>query len=325
VRRREFITLLGGLAAWPLVARAQRSAIPLIGFLHGGSRGSYQHVVDAFQRGLKEAGFAAGQNVTVEYRWAEGRYDRLPQLATDLVDRKVAVITTMGNAATFAAKAVTGTIPIIFSLGDDPVTLGLVASLNRPDSNMTGVSQLTSGTGSKRLEILHELVPTVVSVAVIANPNNPSSVTDVRDLEDAARALGVRLHVVNVTSEDEFDAAFTTIIKQGSGALLTGSDQVFTNRRDRLVALAARHLIPTIYHYREFVDAGGLISYGISIADAQRQTGVYTGRILKGEKLVDLPVMQSTKFEFVINLKAAKALGITVPASLLARADEAIE
>jgi len=327
MKRREFITLLGGaVTAWPLGVGAQQAAMPVIGFLGGGSPDAFAHVVDAFRQGLYETGFAEGQNVTIEYRWAEGQYDRLPALVADLIRQKSAVIVaTGGDVGVRAAKKAATAIPIVFTSGSDPVAAGFVSSLNRPGGNVTGVSLFVSVLEGKKLELLRELVPMAAVIGFLVNPNNPRADVDTADMQAAARALGKLLLILKADGEHDFDAVFTNLAQQRVDALVVHTEPFFLSRRDHLVELAARHSIPTIYGLREFAAAGGLISYGTKLSDSYRQVGIYTGRILKGEKPADLPVMQPTKFEFVINLKAAKALGLTVPTSLLVRADEVIE
>jgi ABC-type uncharacterized transport system substrate-binding protein len=326
MRRREFIAVLGGSAAvWPLAARAQQpSALPVVGFLS--SRSPDSNAVTAFHQGLKETGHIDGQNVAVEYRWAEGHYDRLPELATEFVGRSVAVIAAVGGEPTpQAAEGATRTIPIVFATASDPVGAGLVASLNRPGGNATGVTIFGSTIIAKRLELLRELVPTANLIGILVNQSNPNTEAETKDIETAARELGQRFYVVRASTEHDLDAAFVTLVQQGAGALLVGADQFFTDRRDQIVALAIHARIPAIYHLRDFATAGGLISYGNSLADLYRQVGNYVGRILKGERPADLPVVQPTNFELVINLKAAKALGLTVPLTLQVAADEVIE
>ena len=327
MKRREFTTLIGGAATiWPLAARAQQPAMPVIGYLHSGSAGPYAHLVAAFQQGLKETGTVEGSNVAIEYRWAEGRYDRLPALAADLVGRHVALLVAQGgDPPVLAAKAATATIPIVFTLSSDPVKLGLVASVNRPGGNVTGWWGYTSLLGTKRLELMQQLLPANTSITVLINPDNPNADIDTPELQGAARALGQSISFVKARSEAEIDAVFATLDERRAPALLVNTDPFFLARRAQFVALAARHGVPAVYAQREFVTAGGLISYGASLADGYRQVGIYAGRILKGERAADLPVVQPSKFEMAINLKTAKTLGLDVPDRLLALADEVIE
>jgi ABC-type uncharacterized transport system substrate-binding protein len=327
LRRREFITLLGGgTVAWPFAANAQQSALPTIGYLSTRSSGEAKYVTDAFTQGLSETGYVEGRNLAIEFRWAELQYDRLPALVSDLVRRRVAVIAAVGGAHSgLAAKVVTSTIPIVFVSAGDPVTFGLVTSLNRPGGNVTGISMITVTLAPKRLELLHELVPAPAVIVMLVNPTSPYVEPETRDVMTSARALGRQVQVLNASTGEEIDTAFTTLVQQGAGALLVSGDPFFDSQRDRLIVLAAHHRIPAIYQWREFAMIGGLMSYGTSILDAYRQSGIYVGKILKGEKAADLPVLQPTKFEFVINLRTSKALGINIPPKLLTFADEVIE
>jgi ABC-type uncharacterized transport system substrate-binding protein len=327
MRRRDVITLFGGAAlAWPLDARAQQPAMPVIGYMHGGTR-DYETLrhADAFRQGLSETGYIEDQNITIEYRWAEDHYDRLPGLATDLVRRKVTVIAAAGTPAALAAKAATAVIPIVFETAGDPGTLGLVASLNRPGGNITGVTQLSSELVSKRLGLLHDLIPTAKIIGLLVNPKDPRAETQSSDMQEAARALGLQIHILSASNEAEIDRAFARLVQLRAGALIVGTGNFFTTRREQLAALAARHKVPVIYQYRLFVAAGGLMSYGASITDAYRLAGVYSGRVLKGGKPADLPVARPTKFELVINLRTANTLGLNIPPGVLAIADEVIE
>jgi putative ABC transport system substrate-binding protein len=328
MRRRQFITLVGSAAAaWPLVARAQQSSMPVVGVLSG----EWPNAVTAdrlrvFREGLNDTGYFEGRNVIIEYRWAEGRYDRLPALAAELVRLPVNVIVCAGSTpAAIAAKAASTTVPIVFYGGSDPVSTGLVASLNRPGGNITGVTTLNVELAAKRLELLHELVPTATIIAGIVNPTNLQSEPETRDLQAAARKLGLTLHVLRASSEQEIDAAFVTLVQLRAGALVIGTDALFNSRSEQLAVLALRHAVPAIYQFHEFVSSGGLASFGTTIADTYRPLGVYTGRVLKGEKPADLPVQQATKLQLIINMKTAKTLALSVPLPLLGRADEVIE
>jgi putative tryptophan/tyrosine transport system substrate-binding protein len=326
VPRRKFIAALGSSSlAWPLVARAQQRTMPVIGFLSTRAPGEDGYLLAAFHQGLGEAGFVERQNVGIEYRFAEDQYDRLPALAADLVRRQVAVIAAPGSPSAPAAKAATTTIPIVFSIGGDPVKLGLVASLNRPGGNLTGVTGLGVELEPKRLELLHELLPTATMIAALVNPNTPAAEVQSRDMQASAHALGLQIYVLQASNERDFEPAFATLVERHADALVIGNDAFFTTRSEQLAALALRHAVPTIFQFREFATAGGLMSYGGSLTDMYRRVGVYAGRILKGEKPADLPVQQSTKVELVINLKTAKTLGLMVSQSILARADEVIE
>jgi len=324
MRRRDFITLLGGAASWPLAARAQQLVIPLVAFLNSGSPDGYGPMVAAFRQGLKETGYVEGQNVAVEYRWAGGQYDRVPTMALELLGRQVAVIVA-NTPGVLAIKAAITAIPIVFTTPSDPVQVGLVTSLSRPGGNVTGVTQMHGEIAPKRLELAHELVPTATTIGVLVNPTNPLTEALLRDLQVAARILGVQLHVLHASTEPELDTVFAALIGQGVAALVISTDSFFVSRAEQLGALALRYAVPAILQDRAFVAAGGLMSYGSSTPDSYRLAGVYAGRILKGEKPADLPVMQPTNFELIINLKTAKALGITVPITLLGRADEVIE
>jgi putative ABC transport system substrate-binding protein len=330
MKRREFITLLGSAAAaWPLAALAQQPAMPVVGFLNAASPDLFAHVVRAFHLGLSEAGYVEGRNVAIEYRWAENQYDRLPELAAELVRRRVSVITTGSSTlAALAAKAATTTLPIVFLMGSDPVQFGLVASLNRPGGNLTGITTLNLEMTPKRLQVLRELLPTTTIMAVLVNPTNaPATVeTEVRQVQAAAHTLGLQMvHVLQASTERDLDSAFSTLIQRRAGGLVISADTFFSGKSVELAALASRHAVPTISPYRDFVTAGGLMSYGGSVTELYRLAGVYTGRILKGEQPADLPVQQVTKVQLAINLKTAKALGLTVPTSLIGRADEIIE
>jgi putative ABC transport system substrate-binding protein len=327
MRRREFITLVGGAAvAWPVTARAQQPAMPTIGFLNAASPENYKRPLLAFLKGLNDAGYNEGHNVAIEYRWANDQYDRLATLAADLVNRQVSVIAATTTPAALAAKAATTTIPIVFETAGDPVQLGLVASLNQPGGNATGITQLTVGLVPKELELLHELVPAAHVMALLVNQANSSTAeTETRELLSAARTLGLELHVLNASTEYDFDAALENVIQLRAGGLVIATDILFTSHSAQLAMLAARRAVPAVYKGREFAAAGGLMGYGSDITDSYRLAGVYTGRILKGSKPADLPVQQATKIELIINLKTAKALGIDVPNTLIGRADEVIE
>lgn len=326
MNRREWIAAVGGAAAWPFAARAQKPAMPVIGFLGASAAQPYEQFSAAIRQGLSEVGYLEGQNVTIEYRWADGHYDRLPALAADLVDRKVSVIVPIGGApATVAARVATSTIPIVFNMTADPIKLGLVASLNRPGGNVTGIAMLGVELEAKRLELLHEVVPTAALIGVLVNPTNPQTNIQLADVQKAARAISRRLLIVNATTEQELDAAFKTLRQERVGALLVGQDTFFTSQPALFATLTARHAMPAISPWRAHVEAGILMCYGASLLDAYRQTGVYAGRVLKGERPAELPVVQAVKFELILNLKTAKALGLSVPATLIARADEVIE
>jgi putative ABC transport system substrate-binding protein len=326
MRRRDFISLLGGAAAWPVAARAQQPAMPVVGYLSSESLAESVPFVAPFRQGLSEAGYVEGQNVTIEYRWADDQYDRMAALAADLVRRRVNVIAaTGGSVSPLAAKAATTTIPIVFLIGADPIALGLVASLNRPGGNLTGVTNFGSELTPKLLELLRELVPSATVIAALVNPKNASAESQSRDLQAAAHTLGLQLHVLHASNERDLDTAFAALVQLRASALVIGADGFFRGRSAQLAALTVRHAVPAIYQFRDFVAAGGLISYGTDRAVLSRLAGIYTGRVLKGEKPADLPVQQSTKVELIINLRTARALGLTVPLALLARADEVIE
>jgi putative ABC transport system substrate-binding protein len=328
MRRRDFIAAFAGVAAaWPLAARAQQPALPMIGFLSGASSGNYQPFVTAFKEGLKQTGYVEGRNVAIEYRWAEGQFDRLPKLAADLVDNRPTMIMASGNAAAVVAKMATATIPIVFTSGFDPIQIGLVASFNRPEGNITGVYTFTAEMPIKSLELLHELAPAAPGIGLLINPTSPnlSESVVVKDMEAAARPLGKQIHVLEASTDAQIDAAFSTLTQLRAGALVIVADQFYNDRRERIAALALRHALPSVYPRREYALAGGLMSYGTNLSDVYRQAGVYAGRILKGAHPADLPIVQSTKFELVINLKTAKALGLRIPPSFYWRADEVIE
>jgi putative ABC transport system substrate-binding protein len=325
MNRRDLITLLGGAAAWPVAARAQQSRVPVVGFLEIQSPNGWGRYVGAFRLGLKEAGFVEGQNVAIEYRWGENHQERMLVLAADLVRRRVDVLVATDSSSALAAKAATATIPVVYQGGADPVRLGLVASMNRPGGNITGFSNVTPGLTGKRLGLLHELVPAATTIGVLINPMGASYEVVRKEVQEAGSALGLNVIFLSVSTDDDIDAAFSGLIHQQAGALLLTDNTLFNNRREKLVDLAARYKVPAMYTFPEFAAAGGLMSYASNLADAYRQTGIYAGRILKGEKPADLPVLQPTKFEMVINLKTAKTLGLTIPPSLLAVADEVIE
>jgi ABC-type uncharacterized transport system substrate-binding protein len=325
MQRRGFITLLGGAATWPLRAGAQQPAMPAIGYLSGTSAGTSAPILAAFRQGLEESGYVEGANVAIELRWAEGQYHRLPTFAAEFVSRQVAVIFAGSLPAALAAKGETSTIPIVFVIGADPVKLGVVVSLNRPGGNVTGISQYYGALGAKRLELLRDLIPPASTIAIISNPKNPNAEDHLNDVQAAASAIGQQTEVFHASSETQIDTAFSDIVRRKEGGLLVADDPFFDVRRSQIVALASRHVIPTIYYTREFAEVGGLVSYGSSRSDNNRQAGIYVGRVLKGAMPADLPVMQPTKFELVINLKTARAIGLTVPPTLLARADEVIE
>ena len=326
MKRRQFITLLGGAMAWPIAARAQQPAMPVIGFLSGASPGPYAPFLAAFHKGLKETGYIDGHNVSIEYRWAEGQNNRLPALAAELVDRQVAVIAaTGGTPSALAAKAAAVTIPIVFLVAVDPVGIGLVASLSRPDGNATGMNFFLAELESKQLGLLHELIPAAARVGLLVNPTTPLTESVTKNVTAAASAIGVQIDVVHARDSREIEATFGTLVRNRADALLVGPDAFFLSRRLQLATLAARHALPAVYNVREYPEAGGLMSYGTSQTEAYRQVGIYTGKILKGAKPADLPVIQSTKFELVINLPTARALGVDIPPMLLARADEVIE
>jgi putative ABC transport system substrate-binding protein len=326
MKRRAFLSLVGAAAgAWPLAARAQQTAMPVIGFLNGSSPAGYAHMVAAFHQGLKETGYVEGQNVTIEYRWAEGHLDRLPELAADLVHRHVAVIAATSTPANLVAKNATSTIPIVFTTGTDPVRFGLVTNLARPTGNVTGVTQLSVEILAKRIELAHELVPAATAVALLFNPSDPITDPEEKAAQAAASALGLQLHILQAGTEAELIDAFDAAVRIRAGAFVVATSVLYNGHIDEMAALATRHMLPTIYAYREFVTAGGLISYGPELTDSYRLAGIYTGRILKGEKPAELPVQQATKVELLVNLKAAKALNLAIPQAVLVRADDVIE
>jgi putative ABC transport system substrate-binding protein len=326
MRRREFIAIVGGAAAWPFATRAQQGILPVIGWLSARSPAEAASVLQAFRQGLGQVGYFEGKNVTIEYRWAEGRYDRLPALAAELVSRQVTVIAaTGGEPSPLAAKAATTTIPIVCTLGGDPVETGLVASLNRPGGNLTGTTIMALEMASKRVDLARQLVPNTTAVAMLINPRFPTATAEAREVQYAARSFGIHINLLNASAESEIDAAFATIVEQGNGALIIGTDPFLLGQREQLVRLAARHMVPTIYFLREFVEAGGLMSYGPNIANGYRQAGVYTGLILDGANPADLPIVRPTQFLLYLNVKTARALGLEIPPLLLALADEVIE
>ena len=326
MRRRKFITLLGGAIAWPLVARAQQAAMPVIGFLSGTSSKGYAPYLAAFREGLREGGFVEGQNVTIEYRWADDHYERLPELAADLVTRRVALIAAAGGSpAALAAKSATTTIPIVFQIGVDPVKAGLVSSLNQPGGNITGFANLALEVGPKRLELLHRLVPNATNIAVLVNPARSNVEAETRDMQSAANKLGLQLNVLYASTERDFDKVFATSVQLRAGGVVISGDPFFNTRSEELAAMAIHYMVPAIYQFHEFAAAGGLVSYGSSIKNTHREAGIYTARILKGEKPADLPVQEPSKVELIINLKTAKTLGLEIPPSILTSADEVIE
>jgi putative ABC transport system substrate-binding protein len=326
IGRREFVALLGGgVAALPLATRGQQAAMPVIGFIHGASSEGYNLMVTSFRQGLKEAGYVDGHNVAIEFSWAEGQYERLPAMAADLVRRQVAVIAAGGTPAAFAAKAATSTIPTVIVVGVDPVQRGLVVSLNRPGGNVTGLAVLTVQLEAKELELLHELLPTATDIALLVNPTNVLTESEAKDVQDAARSLGLHLHILNASTESQIDAVFGALAELRATALIVSVDTFLNSSRDQIVALTARYAVPAVYGLRDFVNAGGLMSYGTDLVDVYRQQGIYAGKILKGARPADLPIQQVTKVALVINLKTAKTLGLTFPTTLLGRADEVIE
>jgi putative ABC transport system substrate-binding protein len=326
MRRRDFVTLIGGAAVWPFTAQAQQSALPVVGWMSSSTDSTSVHLVAAFKRGLSEAGYVEGQTVSIEYRWAEGHYDRLPMIASELVRSQItALVAVGGTVVALAAKAATSTVPIIFVIGDDPVKAGLIGSLNRPGGNMTGVTLISAALSAKRIELLRDLKPDASTLGILINPANPNAAFDTQQAQTAIHSLGKQIVVLHAASEQALNVAFDRSAQASVEALVVSNDAFFTTQREQITALAARYAIPAIYAYREYVDAGGLISYGPSFVEIYRQVGGYTGRVLHGEKPIDLPVMQPTKFELVINLKTAKALGIKIPQGLLVAADEVIE